>query len=407
METALDVPLVLWFLCEVARSAPLTPCRAAKLGFIASLAVLARLDVALLVVFVIVGWVAFARPTLSRALRIGAPFCAGGAALPLYAAANLLAFGSLLPVSALAKQLIKRPGINLWYLIGIAFGSQYGRGAGLLLALGAVAVFVAWKGGARGRVRSQALFAAAVTLAFAGAFYLFNALSGWIYFGWYAYPLAPAILVSLTLVGHLVASRLPSAARARATAAAVTTAVALSAVQAIVYFVVHGPRWSVDDNGLLAMSIELADRVRDRRGVFGMGAVGGFATYQVGQPFVQLEGLVADRAMVEHIRNEDDLGAVLAAYHVDYLVVSFYQLGMEKRDGCYVVTEPHVEWAGERAAKMRGEICDEPVIHFPTNLHRNPWSVFSTLDTYVFDVRNARWRRPAARSPASRTVSVR
>jgi hypothetical protein len=407
METALDVPLLLWLLCEIARGAALTPRRATKLGFIASLAVLARLDVSLLVAFVIVGWLVLARPTLSRVLRIGVPFCAGGAAVPLYAAVNVLAFGSLLPVSALAKQLIKRPGINLRYLLGIALESQYGRGAGLLLGLGAVAVLLAWKGSARGRVRPQALFAAAVSLAFAGTFYFINALSGWIYFGWYAYPLAPAILVSLTLVGHLAASRISTVVRARATALAVAAAASLGALQAAVYFAIHAPWWSVDDNGLLAMSIDLAERVRDRKGVYGMGAIGGFASYLVGQPFVQLEGLVADRAMVDHIRNEDDLGAVLAAYHVDYLVVSFNRMGVERHDGCYVVTEPHVEWAGKRAAKMRGEICDEPVVHFPTRLHENPWSQFSRLDTYVFDVRNARWRSPSATSAADPVLSWR
>jgi hypothetical protein len=140
------------------------------------------------------------------------------------------------------------------------------------------------------------------------------------------------------------------------------------------------------------MSYQLADKMRGRVGVFGMGAIGGFATYVVQQPFVQLEGLVADRAMVEHIRHQDSLGDVLSAYHVDYLVVSLYTARMEKHDGCYVLTQPHQEWAGKRVAKMRGELCAEPIEHFQTRSPVHPWSIFSKLDTYVFDVRGARWR---------------
>jgi hypothetical protein len=396
METALDVPLLTWLLYEIARDVPLTGRRAAKLGFVASLAILARLDVALLVGLALIGWIALARPGLSRAVRLVGPFCAGGIAVPIYAAVNVAVVGSFLPVSALAKQLVKKPGINLRYLQGVAMYSQYGLGAGLLLVSAVVAVYLLWKARGSAPVRPPALFAAAVCLAFTAVFYGINALSGWIYFGWYAYPLGPALVVSMILVGRVVAGRVAPWVHLRASAAAVAAAAALSATQAVVYFVEHGPLYSVEDNGLLAMSIDLSERLRDRKGVYGMGAIGGFATYLVGQPFVQLEGLVADRAMIEHIRSEDDLSVVLAAYHVDYLVASFYLIGIEKKDGCYVVTQPHVEWAGRRVAKMHGTICAEPVVHFATHVNRNAWSQFSDLDTYVFDVRDGRGFREVA-----------
>jgi hypothetical protein len=43
---------------------------------------------------------------------------------------------------------------------------------------------------------------------------------------------------------------------------------------------------------------------------------------------------------------------------------------------------------------MRGEICAEPVEHFFTPQGTNPWSIFPTIETLVWDVRNAPWKRP-------------
>jgi hypothetical protein len=126
-----------------------------------------------------------------------------------------------------------------------------------------------------------------------------------------------------------------------------------------------------------------------------MGAIGGFATYLLEKPVVQLEGLVADRAMVEHVRLEDELGTVLKKYGVDYLVVSLHRATLDRHDGCYRVTQPNAEWSGRRVARMSGDLCSEPIIHFTTRLPVRPWSCFSTLETFVFDLRGARWRERA------------
>ena len=55
MECDLGVPLLLWLFIEAARNVQLTPRRAAKLGLLASLAILARLDIGLVVGMLIVG----------------------------------------------------------------------------------------------------------------------------------------------------------------------------------------------------------------------------------------------------------------------------------------------------------------------------------------------------------------
>jgi hypothetical protein len=142
------------------------------------------------------------------------------------------------------------------------------------------------------------------------------------------------------------------------------------------------------------MSYDLADRVRGRDGLFAMGAIAGVATYVLDKPVLQLEAIVADRAMLEHVRREDPLHMVLRKYRVDYLIVSLANVRVELQDGCYLVTQPHSEWAGERTAKMRGEICAEPIEHFHTRKAPNPWSRFPSLQTLVWELRDARWKIP-------------
>jgi hypothetical protein len=84
MECTAAIPLFLCLLVAVARPAPLTPRRAAGLGLIASLAILARLDIALAVAFLMVGFAVLVRPPLAVLGRLTLAFCAGGALLPAY-----------------------------------------------------------------------------------------------------------------------------------------------------------------------------------------------------------------------------------------------------------------------------------------------------------------------------------
>jgi hypothetical protein len=124
-----------------------------------------------------------------------------------------------------------------------------------------------------------------------------------------------------------------------------------------------------------------------------MGAIGGIATYVLDKPVFQLEGIVSDHKLVGHIRRQDPLDAVLREYGVDYLIVSVQAGGLPTRDGCYIVTQPHPDWAGHRSAKMRGAICSEPIERFVTPRGPNPWSRFGELETLVWDLRAARWSR--------------
>ncbi len=112
-----------------------------------------------------------------------------------------------------------------------------------------------------------------------------------------------------------------------------------------------------------------------------MGDRAGLTAYLLKRPLIQLEGLVADGRMLEHIQREDPLEAVLDEYRVDYLIVSVYR-PLEERAGCFVVQQPSPAQAGAHALRMEGRLCGEPAL-----LLRSPRGNLPGLTyTYVFDL---------------------
>lgn len=389
MEAVLAIPLLLWLFVESIDDRPLTVRRSAWLGFLSSLAILARLDIAIAVALLVAAYLFFVRPPVGVAVRRLLAFAGGGVLVPLYLTANVLVFGTPMPVSALAKQLYSGVGFSVGYAKGVALDSAYGPAVAILLPLGIAALFVLYRRSPD--VRRRPRFIGATALAFAFTFFGLNALSGWVFFPWYSYPIAAAVIAAIAFVweawGSFISSR-------RAAALALAAIVLVSQpIRAAIYFRDHGPNWKIADNSLLANGYDLRRIVGDRKGVFGMGAIAGVVAYVMDRPMVQLEGIMADRRMVESIRQELPLEDVLREYGVDYLVVSLAFTRAERRDGCYAVTQPNEVWAGKRTHKLRGEICEEPIAHFITPRGVNSWSAFSDIETLVWDVRHARWRR--------------
>jgi hypothetical protein len=388
-ETTLAVPLLLWLLVEFARPPALTPARAAKLGFVASLAILARVDSAIAVALCIAGFMWFERSSVSKPSRLFAAFSTAGLLVPVYVAANLWVFRIPLPVSTLARRLYTA-GVSLAYARSVAFTTVYGPTIAVVLPLGIAAVLVL-RHPRRDAVPPRALLAASVSIGFALLFFFLHALPGWIFFDGDAYPIATASLSALALATEPGLGWLPGTP---VTVAAAACLIALQPLLATRYYVEHGPWWSITDNTMLAASYDISRYMKTREGLYAMGANAGTVSYLSGAPLLQLEGIVSDKHLLNRIRREDPLDVALRENGVDYLVVSLGGTRPERRNGCYQVTQPSAEWAGTRALKMRGEICDEPIAHFVTPAARNSWAVFPSMETFIWDVDHARWRSP-------------
>jgi hypothetical protein len=404
MEVAIAIPLYTLFLTEVARADALggsetqvAPSRsalraAAKLGLLASLAILGRVDLALAVALVIAWWLVAVRPRLASAVPLLAAFGAGGIAVPIYFAFNKVAFSGFLPGSALAKELRTSAGLSI-NVLRVAIG-VYGKPTLTLLLIAIVGLLVIARRASP--TRAGASVASGVALVFPFAFTILNALvSDWFFFPWYAYPMPTAVVAAGVVLWRWAEPLLREPQRPALAAIALAVAACVLVPAGVLSdFLKHGPGWLTEDNTLLSMALELKERLGDRTGTFAMGDKAGITTLVLGQPVVQLEGLVADGRLREHIRNQDSLGQVIDEYGIDYLIVSLVRpSGLEHPEaGCYEVVSPNPLQAGERSARMSGRICAPPVVHFFTMGGPHRWSGFLPLETFVFDLRGDRRR---------------
>ncbi len=392
MECALAIPLFLWLLCLCAERES-SPRAAARIGFAASLAVLARLDLGLAVAMLVSARVASSwstsrgnesvpRDPRARAglVRELLAFCAAGSLVPLYLVFNRLHFGLWMPVSALVKQNLAGYRFDWRYLLLAGIQSRYGgRLSGLVLLAGALAAaLLAFFRGERDRK----LAVGAIALAFAALFFLINACTGWALFAWYLYPLGAAVPCALALAWR----RWP-----RLGAALLALLCAISLFESGRDFWRRGPRGEVADNAMFAMSRELAGRLGERKGVYAAGAVAGFIEDALQEPVFQLEGLVGDRQLLEELRREVPLPDLLAEHRADILIVTFPGPPPLQADGCYRVDQPDPTWA-RLSRRSTGAICREPFLDFVTPPGK-PWIFVLGLRTLAFDLHGARWEK--------------
>ena len=112
-----------------------------------------------------------------------------------------------------------------------------------------------------------------------------------------------------------------------------------------------------NNEGVLHAAAALNAFALSHPGRYGMGDRSGLTAFEVPRPFVQLEGLVADRALLDAIRTQRSLHVTLASLGVDYLVEALPTRGVAA-DRCQEFSEPKLVQAGAHSPKMRGTFCD-------------------------------------------------
>jgi hypothetical protein len=387
MEVAIAIPIFAWLLAEVARDAPLGPGRAAKLGGLASLAVLARVDLLLAVGVLVCAWLAFVRPWPTRPLRSALAFAAGCLPLLGYFGANLLFFGDFLPTSGRAKQL--GSGLRSGARFITHFESIVSPSGLLVLLLGSVGLVLLVRRRAT-PPSAPARVAAGAGLAFPLLFGALNAArSDWYVFIWYGYPMVTGLLSACALLVVWAEPLLAKRTVARLLGAVLAFAVLLVPMKSALYFARRGIAWTDADNTLLPMARTVAHALQGHPGRVAMGDKAGITTFLLQRPIVQLEGLVEGQAMLTHIQRGDSLNTVLDEYGADYLVVSTAVHSPQKSGQCYEVTAPNPDQAGS-SPEMHGKLCAEPLLHFKTPSGPHAWWTFAALDTFVFDLRKER-----------------
>ncbi len=348
METTLALPIG-FALLDTACVAPwrYTPARCASLGLLSALLMLARLDAAILVLLLLVGlWVIRVMRVVFRPATM-ASFAVTGLPLPLmYFGMNRHYFHGWLPISGMAKELrhgwvpdiaLLRPSFSGFTLLILA----------ITLLCGIIAVCF------RQRLRPEEKLLCFSAMLMPVFFYGTEMMiSDWKLWPWYMYATRFAFVASLlVLVAMLRQWHHVSAPRFRL----LMLAAALVALVRTHYKV---------DPAMLYIeheSQQLNAFAATHPGRYAMGDRAGMFGYLSASPVLQAEGLMMDRAYLEHIRNEDDLRSTLNGYGVDYYVAFVFNTdeARKQKDGCLDAEEPSI--AGRHSLRMRSSLCEAPV----------------------------------------------
>ena len=208
MEVALALPLI-YFLAarftQYKKRSSSDLMEPALLGLLSSLLILSRLDALLLVGLGVIFWTFWSKEKMDTKLKQLLAFCIGGILLPVYFATNLVYFGSLMTVSATAKQLGNGLFFNIRPLVQIIKG---GWALSLTLPIIIVALVLYFLK-ARKNHSLRGKTAVLSLCLFPFLFYgLFCIRSDWKIILWYYYPLFPALFVSSALLASHIEEKL-------------------------------------------------------------------------------------------------------------------------------------------------------------------------------------------------------
>lgn len=355
MEVILAVPALLGFVLFVDGEEYLgTPRGAAIAGLLAAVVILSRLDTVLLVALYCAGLLA----SRHRALLVRrVPWILMGL-LPVfvYVASNLWFFGSPGPVSSSAKHLqahyvfSAKTLESLFYPLGLV---------AMAFLIPAILLIVA--GAVYGVARRQQPMLFWAMLAFTPLYLVVLSVSSdWGLWIWYRYPFIVSAIAGLLMLRETFRGW------AWMRYAFPAAAFALCALFCV------GLRKPPLNTQIVNLAFELKDFASTHPGLYGMGDAAGTPAVVMGQPIVQLEGLVMDKKFLENIREQRNLLDVLNAYGVQYYVSTNAE---PAANGCFDLSEPKV--AGPRSPHMRATLCRKPAKFFTSGEYA----------VWVFDLR--------------------
>jgi hypothetical protein len=349
MEITLALPLLLLLIYLWLDPGSRTLRHFVQLGLPASLCVLARLDSALFVALLFFATMRFERQPTAVWLKRTFAFASGLTPLWIYLVFNKIVFGTLMPISAQAKQLRLHHTPQLEPLLSLFHPFTTVR---LLLVLpGILCTFFLLTL----LLRRQREYATATTpvlwaLATFPVLQIVSlcVLSDWPLWYWYFYPLILASMGALaTLAVHYP---LPQK---------IWTGIAVSITVVVCgYTIAYNLSRPPKKNPVLLAARDVASFAQTHPGIYAMGDRGGTVGYLLPSPLIQLEGLTMDPAYLRRLRTQPSLQSMLREYRVQYYISTDATF----ENGCYITREP--SQSGPDSASMRGALCQSPAATF-------------------------------------------
>jgi hypothetical protein len=353
MEVTLSVPLSLLFFRYVFDGDYLShPRRIVFAGFLASAVILSRLDMALF--FLMFGILTISQgPALARSKQT-AWFVMGLLPLFFYLYLNVRVFGAIDPMSSQAKHL--KIGLHPDATAIYSLFSPFGLAAVVFLIPAVILILIGF--GYRYLIRDASSLRLTSSFPLVEASILFpivyfgllSTLSDWKVWSWYRYPFV------LSSVGVLMLVRGTKWFKFGDSMRPFTAGVSLLLCIGFLILLRKPPQ----ARDVYNTAVRIQEFALKHPGRYGMGDAAGMPAFLIGQPIVQLEGLVMDQRFLTNIRKQRPLLDVLADYKVRYYV----SVKVQELNGCSFVSEP--AQAGVYSPHMTATICEEPVARFKT-----------------------------------------
>jgi hypothetical protein len=376
MEITLTIPLYLLFIRSIIRYKGRIKDDYV-LGAVTVLLILSRLETAILLCPVL--WLMLYRKSFPSAVRSFARLSMMLIPIVTYVAMNVWYFGTPLPVSSLAKQLVDPSFRFNQGIIPHLLFERDGMGALLLLPVALVLVLRTW----RQKPFSERM-GIAILLWYPIVFLtLFGLTSDWIVFRWYFYPLPILFIFCASLLANRITFLSDKIGRG------VYVVVSIGIVAFGVWnFYRQTIRFSPEPNSVFQHAALLQPFVASHPGLYAMGDRAGLTAFMCNMPVIQLEGLSSGLSMIDSIRKQADLLALLHHYGVKYLIES-RDSTVRENGGNFMIASPQVCVAGQHSLAMHATLSQRPVFHIATS---SVWGWDTSQDrlgevnTYVFEL---------------------
>lgn len=367
--TGMEIGLVFalfpcFYKTALAAYSTVSPVNFLKLGVVSSILLLSRLDSAVIIgVMLLVTLLVLQRSdNWGKAFVSMSPFFVGLLPFVGYLVFNYATYGYIMPLSGVAKglrdsfypsALALRDLVTITPLHYLVFPT-------LPLLFICITVFI----GAAELRSANRLDARSVLpflcIASVPIFFIVASIrSDWMLWPWYFYPIILALPFAVMTMERVIVQMAVRTSFSIKTPNRFSVFLILFIVAPIVTVnTLHFYRWR--RLGEHTQALKIAEFAKKHPGTYAMGDLAGLPGFLIGS-VVQLEGLVADDKMIQHIANRTPLLDVLREYRVNYYVT----VGAEQLpNGCWRVEEP--DQPGPSAPRMLGELCQQPVTTFTT-----------------------------------------
>lgn len=330
MEVALLLPLILVYFLSFRTD--ISKINLYKVGFLACLVILTRLDAAVLIMVHLAMLLVYRSIGLVQLIK----YSFGCILFPVYLFSNYYFYDTIMPVSGMAKGVSKLD----FHLHSATFRSffDYGIETSLLnfgmIVVWIVTSFIAFSSA---KIPKELVIVIRTICIFTPLYFVVTAIrSDWPIWRWYFYPLD----VCLVFFGVLF-NRWMEAQRHNNKFIIGARHLQLTATVSILIVLVVSARigWQfMHKNSRHLDSILIRDFVVSHPGTYAMGDRAGLPAFLTEAPFIQLEGLVMDKNYLFDLSNFKKLEDLLFKYEVNYYIVGDPK--PSKVDGCFHVKEP-------------------------------------------------------------------